>query len=123
MGIDVQPVGKKKRGPTEVPKEHRFLIRDLNNQVMAILSEDKSHLEEDAQVTTGKLNIEGRVSFNKTRYREDGWLMLKQPHIPGSQAGRVSTTKLACIHEDEDQSDREGQPAEENCATNGSRGG
>jgi hypothetical protein len=31
---------------------------------MAILAEDKSHLEEDADSKSGKLSIEGRVSLD-----------------------------------------------------------
>lgn len=36
-------------------------LRDLNNQSMAVLSEDKSGLDEEAELRTGKLAIEGRV--------------------------------------------------------------
>jgi hypothetical protein len=34
------------------------------HQSLAVLSEDKSGLEEDAAFRTGKLNIEGRVSLH-----------------------------------------------------------
>ncbi|KAK0411117.1 hypothetical protein QR680_005491 [Steinernema hermaphroditum] len=43
------------------PKEHKFMISDINNQTMAVFSEDKSGLEERAAVETGKLSIQGRV--------------------------------------------------------------
>lgn len=58
---DLKPLGQKKE-PLKAPKEHRFLIKDLDNQSMAILVEDKSHLEEDAELRSGKLSVEGRVS-------------------------------------------------------------
>ncbi|KAI1702156.1 transcription initiation factor IIF, beta subunit domain-containing protein [Ditylenchus destructor] len=56
-----KPGEKPKAKNTEIPDEHRFLIRDLNNQTMAVLLEDKSGLEEEAELRTGKLTVEGRV--------------------------------------------------------------
>ena len=37
------------------------IYRDVKNQSFAVLSEDKSGLEEDSELMTGKLSIEGRV--------------------------------------------------------------
>ncbi|KAL3078730.1 hypothetical protein niasHT_036067 [Heterodera trifolii] len=45
----------------QIPTQHKFIIRDLNSQSMAVLSEDKSALEEEADLRTGKLSIEGRI--------------------------------------------------------------
>jgi hypothetical protein len=56
-------LGKKSTESVKTPQEHRFLIKDLNNQAMAVLAEDKSHLEENSDILTGKLTIEGRVGF------------------------------------------------------------
>ncbi|KAI1715314.1 transcription initiation factor IIF, beta subunit domain-containing protein [Ditylenchus destructor] len=56
-----KPGEKPKAKNSEIPDEHRFLIRDLNNQTMAVLLEDKSGLEEEAELRTGKLTVEGRV--------------------------------------------------------------
>ncbi|CAD5223957.1 unnamed protein product [Bursaphelenchus okinawaensis] len=60
LGDTLQPLGKKKEN-LEMPKEHRFLMKNLDNQTMAVLVEDKSALEEDADQISGKLTVEGRV--------------------------------------------------------------
>jgi hypothetical protein len=60
---DLKPLGKKVTSSPGIPQEHRFLIKDLDNQTMAVLAEDKSHLEDDAELRSGKLSIEGRVIF------------------------------------------------------------
>jgi len=44
----------------KVPEEHQFIIGTLNNQTLAVLSEDKTDVEEP-EIETGKLCIEGRV--------------------------------------------------------------
>ncbi|CAD5231423.1 unnamed protein product [Bursaphelenchus xylophilus] len=56
----LQPLGKKKEN-VEMPKEHRFLMKNLDNQTMAVLVEDKTGLEEDADQVSGRLTIDGRV--------------------------------------------------------------
>ncbi|TKR86376.1 hypothetical protein L596_010980 [Steinernema carpocapsae] len=43
------------------PKEHKLVMHSVTNQLVAIFSEDKSGLEERANVSTGKLVLEGRV--------------------------------------------------------------
>jgi len=58
---DLKPLGKKSKPTPAAPTEHSFLIKDLNQQTMAVLAEDKSHLEEESDTQTGKLTIEGRV--------------------------------------------------------------
>uniref|UniRef100_A0A915DH58 General transcription factor IIF subunit 2 n=2 Tax=Ditylenchus dipsaci TaxID=166011 RepID=A0A915DH58_9BILA len=60
-----KPMVKGAAKTAEIPDEHRFLIGDLNNQTMAVLCEDKSGLEEEANFRTGKLSVEGRVSGEK----------------------------------------------------------
>jgi transcription initiation factor TFIIF subunit beta len=51
----------------DIPKEHSFIIRDPS-QTMVVLSEDKSHLEDEAGSRTGKLAIEGRVISTTSDY-------------------------------------------------------
>ncbi|MFH4984420.1 hypothetical protein AB6A40_011129 [Gnathostoma spinigerum] len=51
----------KKGESCEIPTEHNFIISDINSQTMAVLCEDKTGLNEDADLYSGKLNIEGRV--------------------------------------------------------------
>uniref|UniRef100_A0A914DT90 General transcription factor IIF subunit 2 n=1 Tax=Acrobeloides nanus TaxID=290746 RepID=A0A914DT90_9BILA len=58
---EILPIGRKKTGATEMPKVHEFRMTDVQSQTLAILSEDKSHLHEDATVRSGNLSIEGRV--------------------------------------------------------------
>ena len=58
---DLKPLGKKTQAAPTIPAEHSFLIKDLADQTMAVLAEDKSHFAEDAQLRTGKLFVEGRV--------------------------------------------------------------
>lgn len=60
---DLKPLGKKPATSFDMPREHNFIIKDLDNQTMAVLMEDKSHLEENADAETGKLTIEGRVCY------------------------------------------------------------
>jgi len=43
----------------------------VQNQSLTVLSEDKSGLEEDAEFTTGKLGIEGRVRFYKKKGKQN----------------------------------------------------
>nr|CAD2179548.1 unnamed protein product [Meloidogyne enterolobii] len=45
----------------DIPQQHKFITRDVKNQSFAVLSEDKSGLEEDSELVTGKLSIEGRI--------------------------------------------------------------
>uniref|UniRef100_A0A1I8ABB2 General transcription factor IIF subunit 2 n=1 Tax=Steinernema glaseri TaxID=37863 RepID=A0A1I8ABB2_9BILA len=61
-GMQIMPVGSRgtKKQP-ETPSEHKFVISDINNQTMAVFSEDKTGLEERASVETGKLSVQGRV--------------------------------------------------------------
>ncbi|KAL3989815.1 Transcription initiation factor IIF beta subunit family protein [Acanthocheilonema viteae] len=44
-----------------IPNEHSFVIGDVRNQSLAVLCEDKSGLNEDADICSGRLSIEGRV--------------------------------------------------------------
>ncbi|EFO26064.2 hypothetical protein LOAG_02427 [Loa loa] len=44
-----------------MPNEHSFVIGDIRNQSLAVLCEDKSGLNEDADICSGRLSIEGRV--------------------------------------------------------------
>lgn len=59
-----QPIGKKKE-TMNAPKEYKFNIKDMNNQSMAILVEDKTGLEENEDIYSGKLTVEGRVSNSR----------------------------------------------------------
>ncbi|VDK81739.1 unnamed protein product [Litomosoides sigmodontis] len=45
----------------KIPNEHSFVIGDVRNQSLAVLCEDKSGLNEDADISSGRLSIEGRV--------------------------------------------------------------
>ncbi|KAI6186631.1 General transcription factor IIF subunit 2 [Aphelenchoides besseyi] len=58
---DLKPLGKKNAVAPQIPSEHRFIIKDLDNQTMAVLVEDKTHLEDEAHLRTGKLTVEGRI--------------------------------------------------------------
>uniref|UniRef100_A0AC35TI71 General transcription factor IIF subunit 2 n=1 Tax=Rhabditophanes sp. KR3021 TaxID=114890 RepID=A0AC35TI71_9BILA len=44
----------------EIPVEHKFSIRKITDQTMFVLNEDKSHLEENKNLMSGKLAIQGR---------------------------------------------------------------
>jgi len=61
LSLEPQAITRKGFNSVQLPKEHKFIMRDLNNQTMALLCEDKSGLEENAEIMTGKLSIEGRV--------------------------------------------------------------
>lgn len=59
---EITPIALKKTSNSqEIPLQHKFITRDVQNQSLTVLSEDKSGLEEDAEFTTGKLGIEGRI--------------------------------------------------------------
>lgn len=60
---DPQPLGKPKHNSADIPNEHHFIIRDLNSQTLAVMCEDKTGLEEEANLRSGKLSIEGRVIY------------------------------------------------------------
>ncbi|KAK6009323.1 transcription initiation factor IIF, beta subunit [Ostertagia ostertagi] len=49
------------KGPAKIPDEHSFILGDVLNQTMAVLAEDKTGLNEEAEVKPGRLSIEGRV--------------------------------------------------------------
>lgn len=59
----LQPLGRKKNGTVAMPKIHEFRMTDVQSQSLAILSEDKAHLQEDASIRSGNLSIEGKVSL------------------------------------------------------------
>uniref|UniRef100_A0A8R1XVN3 General transcription factor IIF subunit 2 n=1 Tax=Onchocerca volvulus TaxID=6282 RepID=A0A8R1XVN3_ONCVO len=52
---------KSKQASFTIPDEHSFVIGDIRNQSLAVLCEDKSGLNEDADICSGHLSIEGRV--------------------------------------------------------------
>uniref|UniRef100_A0A183I482 General transcription factor IIF subunit 2 n=1 Tax=Onchocerca flexuosa TaxID=387005 RepID=A0A183I482_9BILA len=52
---------KSKQASFTIPDEHSFVIGDIRNQSLAVLCEDKSGLNEDADICSGRLSIEGRV--------------------------------------------------------------
>ncbi|KAK6111899.1 Transcription initiation factor IIF beta subunit family protein [Brugia pahangi] len=52
---------KSKQASFLIPNEHSFVIGDIRNQSLAVLCEDKSGLNEDANICSGRLSIEGRV--------------------------------------------------------------
>ncbi|VDM08125.1 unnamed protein product [Wuchereria bancrofti] len=52
---------KSKQTSFTIPNEHSFVIGDIRNQSLAVLCEDKSGLNEDADICSGRLSIEGRV--------------------------------------------------------------
>uniref|UniRef100_A0A915PPP1 General transcription factor IIF subunit 2 n=1 Tax=Setaria digitata TaxID=48799 RepID=A0A915PPP1_9BILA len=52
---------KNKQTSFTIPTEHSFVIGDIRNQSLAVLCEDKSGLNEDADICSGHLSIEGRV--------------------------------------------------------------
>uniref|UniRef100_A0A0R3RG09 General transcription factor IIF subunit 2 n=1 Tax=Elaeophora elaphi TaxID=1147741 RepID=A0A0R3RG09_9BILA len=52
---------KSKQASFTIPSEHSFVIGDVRNQSLAVLCEDKSGLNEDADICSGRLSIEGRV--------------------------------------------------------------
>ncbi|KJH48530.1 tRNA-guanine transglycosylase [Dictyocaulus viviparus] len=56
-----QSVSSTLKGPAQIPDEHSFILGDVLNQTMAVLAEDKSGLNEDVDVRSGRLSIEGRV--------------------------------------------------------------
>ncbi|KHN74089.1 General transcription factor IIF subunit 2 [Toxocara canis] len=80
------PLGKKKPAVSEIPSEYTFLISDVKNQSLSILSEDKSGLNEDAEVCSGRLSLEGRV-VKRADCRPPqtaGYLKMKINHIEKS---------------------------------------
>ncbi|CAJ0591447.1 unnamed protein product [Cylicocyclus nassatus] len=56
-----QSVTSTLKGPAQIPDEHSFILGDVLNQTMAVLAEDKTGLNEDADVRSGRLSLEGRV--------------------------------------------------------------
>uniref|UniRef100_A0A914WIH6 General transcription factor IIF subunit 2 n=1 Tax=Plectus sambesii TaxID=2011161 RepID=A0A914WIH6_9BILA len=60
-GMNPVPLGKRPSESTQTPKEHRFVIGDIKNQTMAVISEDKTSLGADAEIKSGRLCLEGRV--------------------------------------------------------------
>ncbi|KAL7071541.1 hypothetical protein ACQ4LE_009599 [Meloidogyne hapla] len=63
MKANQKPISVTQSGPKimDIPQQHKFITRDVKNQSFAVLSEDKSGLEEDSELVTGKLSIEGRI--------------------------------------------------------------
>lgn len=62
---DPQPIGKRSNRDEQTATQsqpHAFCTKKLVSQTMAILCEDKSALEENAEFNTGKLSIEGMVT-------------------------------------------------------------
>ncbi|VDK55656.1 unnamed protein product [Anisakis simplex] len=57
----IAPLGKKTSSVSGIPDEYSFLISDVKNQSLSVLSEDKSGLNEDSDVCSGRLSLEGRV--------------------------------------------------------------
>uniref|UniRef100_A0A0N5AZ69 General transcription factor IIF subunit 2 n=1 Tax=Syphacia muris TaxID=451379 RepID=A0A0N5AZ69_9BILA len=57
-----KPLGSKhKTASPGIPEEHSFIISDLKSQTMAVLLEDKSGLNEESELRSGRLSLEGRV--------------------------------------------------------------
>lgn len=57
-----KPLGSKyKNSAVDIPEEHNFIISDLKSQTMAVLCEDKTGLNEEADLRSGRLSVEGRV--------------------------------------------------------------
>ncbi|KAK5986501.1 Transcription initiation factor IIF beta subunit [Trichostrongylus colubriformis] len=56
-----QSVTSTLKGPAKIPDEHSFILGDVLNQTMAVLAEDKTGLNDEAEIKTGRLAIEGRV--------------------------------------------------------------
>lgn len=56
-----QSVSAAVKSPAQIPDEHSFILGDVLNQTMAVLAEDKSGLNEDMEIRSGRLSIEGRV--------------------------------------------------------------
>ncbi|CAJ0950052.1 unnamed protein product, partial [Mesorhabditis belari] len=55
-------VASKKIAPgPSVPSEHTFLMKTDPQQTLAVLAEDKAGLEEESNIRTGKLSVEGYV--------------------------------------------------------------
>ncbi|CAI5452408.1 unnamed protein product [Caenorhabditis angaria] len=72
-----------KSSVSEIPTEYSFLLHDIKNQTMTVLSEDKKGLDSDMNVKTGKLAIEGRI-VKKAECRPPAtlkYLKMKQEHI------------------------------------------
>uniref|UniRef100_F1LA52 General transcription factor IIF subunit 2 n=1 Tax=Ascaris suum TaxID=6253 RepID=F1LA52_ASCSU len=57
----ILPVGRKKPTGSEIPGEYTFVIADVKSQSLNVLSEDKTGLNEDAEICSGRLAFEGRV--------------------------------------------------------------
>ncbi|VDN50581.1 unnamed protein product [Dracunculus medinensis] len=69
-----------------IPAEHSFIINDIKCQSLAVLCEDKTGLDEDADICSGRLSIEGRV-VKKADCRppiSEGYLRMKINHIERS---------------------------------------
>ncbi|CAJ0586401.1 unnamed protein product, partial [Mesorhabditis spiculigera] len=64
-GLSTAPstsIASKKMAPgPSIPEEHTFIIKNDNEQSLAVLAEDKAGMEERAQIQSGKLSIEGVV--------------------------------------------------------------
>ncbi|RCN24915.1 hypothetical protein ANCCAN_29377, partial [Ancylostoma caninum] len=45
-----QSVSSTVKGPAQIPDEHSFILGDVLNQTMAVLAEDKTGLNEDAEI-------------------------------------------------------------------------
>lgn len=52
---------KSNQATFSIPNEHTFVIGEIKNQSLVILCEDKSGLNENADICSGRLSIEGRV--------------------------------------------------------------
>ncbi|CAB3396606.1 unnamed protein product [Caenorhabditis bovis] len=78
-----EPATSVDKSSSEIPTEYSFLLHDIKNQTMSVLSEDKTTLGSDASVKTGKLAIEGRI-VKKAECRPPAtlkYLQMKQQHI------------------------------------------
>ncbi|GMT10739.1 hypothetical protein PFISCL1PPCAC_2036, partial [Pristionchus fissidentatus] len=84
-----------------IPEEHSFIIGDIVNQTMVVLGEDKSGLNEDINIRTGSLALEGRVVKRAECRPPDSlaYLKMKIGHIEksGQPKRHIQTIDKAAV--------------------------
>ncbi|GMS80149.1 hypothetical protein PENTCL1PPCAC_2324 [Pristionchus entomophagus] len=84
-----------------IPEEHSFIIGDIVNQTMVVLGEDKTGLNEDINIRTGSLSLEGRVVKRAECRPPDSlaYLKMKIGHIEksGQPKRHIQTIDKAAV--------------------------
>ncbi|CAD6186605.1 unnamed protein product [Caenorhabditis auriculariae] len=80
----------------DIPDEYSFILHDIMNQTMAVLTEDKTGLKEDAAIRTGRLAIEGRI-VKKAECRPPAttsYMRMKLQHIVKSTQPKKQVVQI-----------------------------